>query len=111
MNDLRKRFGRLVAAHRRQRGLTQQKLAEACELGPDMIARIESGSTGASFPSISRISLALDVDPGELFLPEGNGFRPVRSPLADVISRLSSLSDRDLKWVDDLLAAALKSRP
>lgn len=110
MTDLRKRFGRLVATHRRKRGLTQQTLADACGLGPDMIARIESGQTGASFRTIDRISEALGVDPAALFLPEGIGHEPLRRPLADVTSRLTGLSDRDLKWVDDLLAVALKSR-
>lgn len=90
--------------------MTQQKLAEACNLSPDMIGRIESGSTGASFPSIGRLSVALDVDPAELFLPEGSVPGLINGPLASVTSRLSGLSDRDLKWVDDLLAVALKSR-
>jgi transcriptional regulator with XRE-family HTH domain len=35
MADLRKRFGELLAAHRRRRGLTQEALAEAAGLIED----------------------------------------------------------------------------
>jgi transcriptional regulator with XRE-family HTH domain len=50
MSDLRKRFGRLLAAHRRRRGFTQEALAEAADVSPDTIAKIEIGATGARFP-------------------------------------------------------------
>jgi transcriptional regulator with XRE-family HTH domain len=111
MSDLRHRFGRLVAANRHRKRMTQQQLAEAANLSPDMIARIEMGKTGARFPSIQRIADALGIDPGELFLPTDiKADKPVRGKLADVSSRLSGLSDRDLGWIDDLLDAALKPR-
>ena len=55
MNDLRKRFGRLVAAHRRRRRLTQEALAEAAAVSIDTIAKIEGGATGARFPVIERL--------------------------------------------------------
>ena len=111
MTDLKKRFGRLVAAARHRKGITQHQLAEAADLSADMIARIEVGKTGARFPSIERIAAALDIDPGELFIPtEIKTDRPVRGKLADVSSRLAGLSDRDLGWVDDLLDVALKPR-
>jgi transcriptional regulator with XRE-family HTH domain len=89
MTDLRKRFGQLVAAHRRRQGLTQEGLAEAADLSPEMVAKIETGKSGARFPVIERIADALDVDPAELFttqLPPGL-FRKVRSPRSRCASR------------------------
>src|SRR5260370_36187387 len=67
MADLRKRFGELLAAHRRRRGLTQEDLAEAAGPSVDMISKIEVGATGARFPSIERLGQAVQVDPSELF--------------------------------------------
>ena len=67
MTDLRKRFGRLLAAHRKRRALTQEALAEAAEVSPDTIAKIESGATGARFPVIERLTAVLEIDPAELF--------------------------------------------
>lgn len=112
MADLRKRFGLLVAAHRRRCGLTQERLAEAAELSPDMIAKIEAGTTGARFPAIERLAAALGVDPAELFSPQpwspSSPFK--RKPLADMVTRLAALSDDEIKWVSSLLDAALKPK-
>lgn len=110
MDDLRKRFGRLVAATRRQRGLRQHQLAEAANLSDDMIARIEAGTTGASFRSIERIANALRVDPAEFFTTELPAGVHDRVGLANITARLAGLSDNDLIWVNTLLDAALKSR-
>lgn len=110
MDDLRQRFGRLVAANRRRKGWTQQQLADTSGVSLDMINRIERGVAAARFPNISRLADALEVDPAELFTPElAQGARQRRA-LNDVVARLSVLSDRDLEWVDRLLDAALKPR-
>ena len=109
MTPLQSRFGHLVAASRRSRGLTQQALAEAAGLSVDMIGRVEAGSTGASFSTISQLADALQVDPATLFSPEVS--LPARSPLfVDLLSRLATLSERDLRWVSKLLDAALLPR-
>ena len=110
MADLKKRFGKLVAAHRRRNGMTQAHLADAAGLSQTMIVRIEGGHTGARFPSIERLAEALKVDPAELFVVGSSSAVRSRSALIDINARLTGLSDRDLSWVDDLLTIALKSR-
>lgn len=110
MDELKTRFGRLVAANRRRLQLTQQQLADQSGISLDMINRIERGVSGARFPNIARLAVALQVDPAELFtpdLPKGAG---QRRELTNVMSRLSALSDNDLVWVGALLDAALKTR-
>lgn len=106
--DLRKRVGGLVAAHRRSRGLTQQKLSELVGMSPDMISRIETGGTGIRFSTIEKLAKALDVDPAELFTVNTIHGRDMRRLLVDLTATLSSLSDRELVWVSDLLRCALK---
>ena len=110
MADLRQRFGKLVAAHRRRNGMTQAQLADSARLSPTMIARIESGQTGARFPSIERLAEALKIDPAELFAVGSSSAGRSRPALIEINARLTGLSDRDLGWVDDLLEIALKSR-
>ena len=108
--DLRKRFGSLVAANRRQLGLTQHQLAEAADLSDDMIAQIETGTTGASFPSIISISEALKVDPAELFsahVPEAARKNP---KLMNISAKLARLSPADLDWIDGVLTAVLSRK-
>lgn len=110
MVDLRKRFGTLVAAHRKSRGMTQAQLADAARLSPTMIVRIEGGSTGARFPSIERIAEALEIDPSDLFVVGSSGRRRARTAKVEVDALLAGLSDRDLGWVNELLVVALRSR-
>lgn len=110
MSDLQRRFGLLVAAHRRRQKLTQEALAERAGLSVDMITRVEGGNTGASFASIERLAEALEVDPAELFssdIPKG---ALQRRALTAVTARIAGLPDRDLAWVGDLLDVALKRR-
>jgi len=60
MNDTR------IAALRRDRGWTQERLAETSAVGLRTIQRLESGSD-ASLETLSRIADALDVQVSELF--------------------------------------------
>ena len=107
MADLRKRFGELLAAHRRRRGLTQEDLAEAAGLSVDMISKIEVGATGARFPSIERLAQAVQVDPAELFtsdLPKGS---MNRGAFGEISAKLAPLPESDLVWISALLDVAL----
>jgi transcriptional regulator with XRE-family HTH domain len=110
MQQLRQRFGRLVAANRKQAGMTQDALAAAAGLSVDMVSRIEAGATGARFGTIEKLAEALGVDAAELFTPELSPGARQRAALSNVTARLASLSDRDLAWVSDVLDAVLRAR-
>ncbi len=107
--DLRKRFGTMVAVHRRELGWTQQELADRTGMSPDMISRIETGGSGARFNTVEKIASALDVDPAALFAADARP-KSLRRPLVDLTVTLAALSDSDLAWVTDLLTSALKAR-
>lgn len=110
MDDLRQQFGRLVAAHRKAKGWSQAELAKKAGFGIDMISKIETGVTGARFPTISKLARTLGVKPVELFeahVGEGTLTRP---KLAAMMARLARLSDEDLHWLDGVLDAVLKHR-
>lgn len=107
MLDLRKRFGRLVSAHRRQQQMTQDQLAECADLSVDMISRIEAGKSGASFATIDKLAKALKVDPAEFFSAKSALTRP---RITKIVTRLARLTDDDLKWLDGVLEAVLKHR-
>jgi transcriptional regulator with XRE-family HTH domain len=107
MADLRKRFGELLAAHRRRRGLTQEDLAEVAGLSVDMISKIEVGATGARFPSIERLARAVQVDPAELFTSNLPGGAMNRGAFGEISGKLTSLSEPDLIWIGALIDVAL----
>ena len=110
MGDLKRRFGSFVAAHRKRVGWTQHQLADASDLSDDMIARIETGSTGASFETIERLAAALGVDAAELFtaeLPEGT-FQ--RGPAGRLIGTIAALKADQVHWLEGIVDAALRPR-
>lgn len=110
MVDLRTRFGRLVKAHRLRLGLTQEALAERANISVDMVSKIEGGTSGARFGVIAQLAEALGVDPAELFTPDLPSGQLKRSALMDITTRLASLSDSELRWVSNLLEAALRPK-
>lgn len=110
MADLRNRFGLLVAANRRRRGLTQERLAEAADLSADMVAKIETGVSGARFPVIERLAAALEVDPAEFFTTEVPSGMMRRGAFLDISTRLARLSGADLAWLSGIVEAALAPR-
>jgi transcriptional regulator with XRE-family HTH domain len=61
---------RSVAANvrrwRARRGLTQEALAEAAELGPVHLRKVESGSENVTISTLVALADALDVKPGAL---------------------------------------------
>ena len=65
--ELRTQFGRRLRAIRRSRDVTQEKLAEYCDLSPEYISHIERGRASPSFDVIAGLSDELDVDPQSLF--------------------------------------------
>lgn len=107
MADLRKRFGELLAAHRRRRGMTQEGLAEAAGLSVDMISKIEVGATGARFPSIERLAQAVQVDPAELFTSDLPSGAMNRGAFGEISAKLTSLPEADLAWINALIDVAL----
>lgn len=110
MADLRTRFGGLVKAHRLRRGLTQEALAERANISTDMVSKIEGGNSGARFRVISQLADALEVDPAELFTPNLPSGELQRAPLTELTSRLGSLGDSDLRWLNGVIEAVLRRR-
>ena len=110
MADLKRRFGRLLAAHRKRAGMTQAQLAEAADISVHMVQKLEGGAVGARFPVVESLATALSIDPAELFSSEVPKGALSRKSLVDLTSRLAMLSENDLAWVSDLLDAALRSR-
>jgi transcriptional regulator with XRE-family HTH domain len=60
-------IGERLKAARRERGLTQEGLAEKADLSKDLIAKLEQGRrTSCRITSLMRLSNALDIDLSEL---------------------------------------------
>jgi transcriptional regulator with XRE-family HTH domain len=63
----RKIIGDAVRLHRKNAGLTQEKLAEAVDLNPKYLGEIERGEKIISIEALLRIAKALKISIQEFF--------------------------------------------
>lgn len=61
-----KNFGKRVRSLRRERGWTQEQLAEAAGLHENYVSRLETGNQEPGLFVILRLAQALGVAPGDL---------------------------------------------
>lgn len=66
------KFGKQISATRRAKHITQEQLAEACEISVSFLSYIENGDRKGSFDSIYRISRVLEVPIDTFLLGQGN---------------------------------------
>lgn len=67
MSELKKLFGKRIAAMRNNMGLTQMKFAEKADLSPSAIAEIETGATFPKVETIEKLRRVFDCDYMDLF--------------------------------------------
>jgi transcriptional regulator with XRE-family HTH domain len=73
MSELRIQFGRRLRQLRRERDITQEKLAESTGISIDMLSNIERGVNAPSFETMERLSKALGVHVREFFESSSEG--------------------------------------
>ena len=60
-------FGRAIRKLRRERNISQEKLADLCTLHRTYISDVELGKRNVSLENISKIAFALNISITELF--------------------------------------------
>lgn len=73
--DIRKQVGLNVARYRRDLGLSQEKLAFACDLHRTYISGVERGVRNPTVVVLRKIAGALKVPPHTLLMPASPGRR------------------------------------
>lgn len=66
MIDIQKKFGDKLREIRKEKGLSQEKLAFKCGLHRTYISDIERGSRNVSLKNIEKIAKALGISPKSL---------------------------------------------
>lgn len=69
MGDVQKRVGGNVAKLRKQRGLTQEALAQSAEIKQTYLSEIENGKRNPTLGMMERIAAALGADVHDLTRP------------------------------------------
>ena len=74
MTDVKSGLGRVIKQLRRQRGLTQDELAEKASLHRTYLSDVERGTRNLSIISLHRISAALGTPLSDIFKQVENAF-------------------------------------
>lgn len=69
MPDLLAVFAKNLRAHRLRNGLTQEQLADACELHRTYIGALERSERNISLRNLEKIASVLGVSPAKLIEP------------------------------------------
>ena len=93
-----KRIGERIRALRREKGLTQEVLAERAKMHPTYLSEIENGKANVSLPALASLARGLRVSLADLF-PARKRSLPLEleSALAKSLYRLSRRSPENQK--------------
>jgi transcriptional regulator with XRE-family HTH domain len=72
VNRFRTALAKNLKRARSEQGLTQQDLAERCELSTNYLATVEIGGKFPSADTLEKLAVALGLKPYQLFLEEGD---------------------------------------
>lgn len=103
MSNLPKVIGERIRNFRKERGLSQEELAEIANLHTTYIGQLERGEKNATLESIAKVANALEISLEDLFrsIPPNSGAQQYTLPR--IITRLQTRSIEDQKFVLQLL--------
>lgn len=103
--NLEHSVGIRIRAFRKQRSLTQERLAELIDRSTDAISQIERGINLPKFETLGRLADALDVPVSAFFagLPEEASNPHREELLAELHARVTDLSDEELEKLLDVV--------
>ena len=67
MEKLRVQFGKKLRDLRKEKGKTQEQLAETASISVDFLSLVERGINAPSFETLEKLARALDVPVRQLF--------------------------------------------
>lgn len=82
--DIKKIVGQKIQEHRKNKGITQEQLAEMIEIETVSLSKIETGRSYPTSENLAKISQILEVEPYEFFL---SAVTPTNSELLNEINQ------------------------
>jgi len=106
-----KELGKRIARFRKERGLTQQQLADSMGLKQYAIASYETGRYRMPVTLLPAVAKALDIEVSALFEARAEKKKPGPAPkLQQQMERISSLPREQQRSIIQVLDMALKSQ-
>ena len=101
-------IGQRIRSKRKERGLSQEALAEAVGISVTHMSHIETGSTKLSLPVLAALSDALDVR-ADVLLHEREGTAERDAMIEDVVRLLSGCTKAQMEVLTEVLRATKSS--
>jgi transcriptional regulator with XRE-family HTH domain len=99
--------GRLLEHHRKNRGLTQQDVAEVVGMTPAGWSRVERGEVPATIELLAAVAETLGVTPGQLLQEADRAHELAQTKGIDVVARRADVQKRKDAALGLLGAAAV----
>ncbi|XJZ27514.1 helix-turn-helix domain-containing protein [Bacillota bacterium Lsc_1132] len=108
MSDLPKLIGERIRNIRKEKGLSQEKLADIANLHTTYIGQLERGEKNATLESIEKVANALEISLEDLFRSIRPNPDSQEYTLTQIITRLQTRSIEDQKIILKLLDLLLE---
>ena len=93
--DIKKAFGEKIKRLRKQRNLTQERLAEMIDIAPRNLSKIEVGVNFVTAETLEKLVNALNISAEELFA--NDYIKTPKELLSDIYTKLDNLKDNTPK--------------
>lgn len=111
MANMEEQLGAVVKHHRKRLGLTQAELADRIGRQAGTIQSLEAGGA-PTFETLVRLAVVFDLPLRDLFGVGEYAITPGKDdPLIGIVQRLSALTPDELRWIDEMVAIALRFKP
>lgn len=101
-------MGRRLARIRKEKGLTQEKLAEKSNLANNYISNIENCRSIPSLETLIKLCEALDITPDDLLLGTAKEGREYLMP--DIWDKIKLCTPKERRLIDGFAALLLEER-
>ena len=102
--ELSLRMGENVRQCRKDKGYTQEDLAEACNFSAAFCAQVETGSRMMSLPTLVKVSEVLHTTPNILIYGKTKNER-----IAHIVSMLDDMSESEISYIEKWSVATATS--
>lgn len=106
MDNAEKLIGNRIAQARKNKNLSQEQLAELCNIAPCTISRIETGRNSAPVKTLLNIAANLNIGLDYLFydlLPKENTNR-LSPHIKETIALLEKLDENEQKFIYSMIS-------
>ncbi len=105
MSQLKRLLGKRIKEIRTSRGLTQEQLSEATNIGAPSISKIESGVYHPTDDNLEKISKALNIEPYKLYM--FNYLKDPQDLKKEIDNKLAKASNDEIRIIYKIINAII----